>query len=48
MSFGPEELGPADVRWVVVGLDCSLCSLLTLQSVPDVVGPFLDLGRELL
>lgn len=32
-------------RW---GLARSLCPLLTLQFVPDVVGSFLDLGRELL
>lgn len=35
-------------RWGCGGRACSLGSLLTLQLVPDVVGPFLDLGCELL
>lgn len=46
MSFSPEELDPVDGRWRWGG--CPLCSLLTLQFIPDVVGPFLDLSRELL
>lgn len=45
MHFGPEGLDRVAVRWMQAW---GVCSLLTLQFVPDIVGPFLDLSRELL
>ena len=46
-SFGPEELDPG-CETDGGSAACSLCPFLTLQFVPDIVGPFLDLSRELL
>lgn len=46
-SSGPGELDPGRETDGESAAG-SLCSFLTLQFVPDVVGPFLDLSRELL
>lgn len=40
-------MGPERLSLSVVETGLFLCSHLTLQLVPDVVGPFLDLSCEL-
>ena len=44
---GRWEVSPGKLPLVVAETGIFLCSLLTLQLVPDIVGPLLDFSCEL-